>query len=42
MFNKLMPLFLLVFLTACGATQPPPYRADRNPEDREQYSLELF
>ncbi|MBA6293274.1 hypothetical protein H4J58_12020 [Colwellia sp. MB3u-70] len=38
MFNKLMPLSLLVFLTACGATQPPPYQKDRNPEDRDQYS----
>jgi len=33
-----MPLSLLVFLTACGATQPPPYQKDRNPEDRDQYS----
>jgi len=38
MFNKLIPLSLLVFLTACGATQPPPYQKDRNPEDRDQYS----
>ncbi|MBA6223630.1 MULTISPECIES: hypothetical protein [unclassified Colwellia] len=38
MFNKLIPLSLLVFLTACGTTQPPPYQKDRNPEDRDQYS----
>jgi len=38
MFNKLIPLSLLVFLTACGATQPLPYQKDRNPEGRDQYS----
>lgn len=38
MFNKLIPVSLIVLLSACGATQPPPYQKDRNPEDRDQYS----
>lgn len=38
MFNKYLTLFLLALLTACGATQPPPYQNDRAPEDRDQYS----
>lgn len=38
MFNKLIPVSLIVLLSACGATQPPPYQKDREPEDRDQYS----
>lgn len=38
MFNKLIPISLIVLLSACGATQPPPYQKDRAPEDRDQYS----
>jgi len=38
MLNKYLSLSLLVLLTACGATQPPPYQKDRAPEDRDQYS----
>jgi hypothetical protein len=38
MSNKYISLFLLALLTACGATQPPPYQKDRPPEARDQYS----
>lgn len=38
LFYKLIPILLIVLLSACGATQPPPYQKDRNPEDRDQYS----
>ncbi len=38
LFNKLIPVSLIVLLSACGATQPPPYQKDRKPEDRDQYS----
>ena len=38
MFNKLIPVSLIVLLSACGASQPPPYQKDRKPEDRNQYS----
>ena len=38
LFNKLIPVSLIVLLSACGATQPPPYQQDRKPEDRDQYS----
>ncbi len=38
LFNKLMPISLVVLLSACGASQPPPYQQDRAPEDRTQYS----
>ena len=38
MFNKLIALSLVFLLSACGATQPPPYQKDRNPEDRDQYN----
>ncbi|AWB59107.1 hypothetical protein [Colwellia sp. Arc7-D] len=38
MFNKCISLFLLALLTACGATQPPPYQKERPPEARDQYS----
>ena len=38
LFNKLIPVSLIVLLSACGATQPPPYQKDRNPEDRDQYN----
>ena len=38
LFNKLVPVSLIVLLSACGATQPPPYQKDRAPEDRDQYS----
>jgi hypothetical protein len=38
LFNKLIPISLIVLLSACGATQPPPYQKDRAPEDRDQYS----
>jgi len=38
LFNKLIPVSLIVLLSACGATQPPPYQKDRAPEDRDQYS----
>ncbi len=31
-------LSLIVLLSACGASQPPPYQKDRAPEDRDQYS----
>ena len=35
---KLLSLSLIVLLSACGASQPPPYQKDRAPEDRDQYS----
>ena len=38
LFNKLILVSLIVFLSACGATQPPPYQKDRKPEDRDQYN----
>jgi hypothetical protein len=40
LFKKLIPvsLSLIVMLSACGATQAPPYQKDRTPEDRDQYS----
>ncbi|KTF15523.1 hypothetical protein [Pseudoalteromonas sp. H105] len=38
MLNKLIAPSLLVLLSACGATQAPPYQKDRTPEARDQYS----
>ena len=38
LFNKLIPISIIVLLSACGASQPPPYQQDREPEDRDQYS----
>ena len=38
LFNNLILVFLGVLLSACGATQPPPYQKDRKPEDRDQYN----
>ena len=38
LFNKLIPVSLIVLLSACGAIQSPPYQKDRAPEDRDQYS----
>ncbi|MBW8190556.1 hypothetical protein K0504_05860 [Neiella marina] len=38
MLNKLLPISLIVLLSACNASQPPPYQKDRKPEDRDQYS----
>jgi S-adenosylmethionine:tRNA-ribosyltransferase-isomerase (queuine synthetase) len=38
LFNKLILVSLIVFLSACGATQPPPYQKDKKPEDRDQYN----
>ena len=38
MLSKLLPISLIVLLSACGASQPPPYQKDRAPEDRNQYS----
>jgi hypothetical protein len=35
---KLLSLSLIVLLSACGASQPPPYQKDRAPQDRDQYS----
>jgi hypothetical protein len=35
---KLLSLSLVVLLSACGASQPPPYQKDRAPEDSDQYS----
>nr|WP_026301381.1 hypothetical protein [Colwellia piezophila] len=35
---KLLSLSLIVLLSACGASQPPPYQQDRTPEDRDQYN----
>jgi len=35
---KLLSISLIVLLSACGASQPPPYQKDRSPEDRDQYS----
>ena len=35
---NLLSLLLTVLLSACGASQPPPYQKDRTPEDRNQYS----
>jgi hypothetical protein len=29
---------LIVLLSACGVSQPPPYQKDRAPEDRDQYN----
>jgi hypothetical protein len=36
--KKLIPISVVVLLSACGASQPPPYQQDRTPEDRDQYS----
>lgn len=38
LFNKLIPISLIVLLSACGATHPPSYQKDRAPENRDQYS----
>ena len=38
LFNKLIPVSLIILLSACGATQPPPYQKDRAPEDRDEYN----
>lgn len=38
MFNKCFAFTLLVILTGCSASQPPPYQQDRAPENRDQYS----
>jgi len=38
LFNKSIPVSLIVLLSTCGASQPPPYQKDRKPEDRNQYS----
>ena len=38
LFNKLIPVSLIVLLSACSATQPPPYQKDRKVEDRDQYN----
>ena len=38
MLNKFIPVSVIVLLSACGATQPPPYQEDRKPEDRNQYN----
>lgn len=38
LFHKLIPVSLIILLSACGASQPPPYQKDRAPEDRDQYS----
>lgn len=38
LFNKLIPISLIVLLSACGATQSPPYQKDSESEDRDQYS----
>ena len=38
LFNKLILVSLIVLLSACGSTQPPPYQKDRNPEDRDEYN----
>jgi hypothetical protein len=38
LFNKLIPISISIFLSACSASQPPPYQQDRAPEDRDQYS----
>jgi hypothetical protein len=38
LFNKLIPISLTVLLSACGATQPPPYQKDKILEDRDQYN----
>ena len=35
---KLLSLSMIVLLSACGASQPPPYQKDRAPEERNQYS----
>lgn len=38
LFNKLIPISLIVLLSACGATQPAPYQKDKILEDRDQYN----
>ncbi|MGB2742597.1 MAG: hypothetical protein WBC60_18790 [Cognaticolwellia sp.] len=38
LLNKLIPISLIVLLSACSATQPPPFQKDRSVEDRDQYS----
>ena len=35
---KLLSLSLVVLLSACNVSQPPPYQKDRAPEDRDQYN----
>lgn len=35
---KLLSISLIVLLSACGASQSPPYQKDRAPENRDQYS----
>jgi len=36
--NKATLLSVCLILSACNATQPPPYEADKAPEDRKNYS----
>jgi hypothetical protein len=38
LLNKLIPISLIVLLSACSATQAPAYQKDRMPEDRDQYN----
>lgn len=38
MFKNLIPISLIAVLSACSATQAPPYQKDREPEHRDQYS----
>jgi len=38
LFHKFIPVSLIILLSACGATQSPPYQKERAPEDRDQYS----
>lgn len=33
-----MTISLIGMLSACGATQPPPYQKDRSVESRDQYN----
>lgn len=36
--DKLIIVSLLSLISACGATQAPPYQEDRQAKDRDQYS----
>lgn len=37
MIKSILGLSVVLLLTACGATSPPPYDKEKAPEDREYY-----
>lgn len=38
MFKPLSVLSIVLVLSACKVTEPPPYQADREPEERTEYN----